>query len=153
VKYDSARVAAFFDDYGEREWARFADGRNTPTSLVVHTDYLRRFVGSGDKVLDIGAGPGRFTLELARIGARVVVADVSAVQLELNKATLIEAGLASSVTDWIQADILDLHVIPDGQFDAVVCYGGPLSYVLDRADEAVEGLLRILRPAGSCSSA
>ena len=28
-------------------------------------------------MLDIGAGPGRFTIELARLGADVVVADLS----------------------------------------------------------------------------
>lgn len=148
MKYNSARAAAFYDEYGEREWARFVDGRNSPTSLHVHTHYLSRFIDSGDTVLDVGAGPGRFTVELARMGARIVVADISAVQLELNKAKLIEVGLASAVTSWIQADILDLHVLPDGQFDAVVCYGGPLSYVLDRADEAVDELLRVLRPGG-----
>jgi SAM-dependent methyltransferase len=33
-------------------------------------------------------------------------------------------------------------------FDAVVCFGGPLGYVLDQADRAVDELLRVLRPAG-----
>ena len=30
----------------------------------------------------------------------------------------------------------------------MVCYGGPLSYVLDRADEALAELLRVTRPGG-----
>jgi ubiquinone/menaquinone biosynthesis C-methylase UbiE len=148
VQYDSERAASFFDRYAEREWARFEDGRTSRTSLLVHLDHLRRFVRPGDRVLDAGAGPGRFTLELVRIGARVVACDVSPVQLAQNRAKLEEAGLADGVESWIEADILDLGMFADRSFDTVVCYGGPLSYVIERAEEAVDELLRVVRPGG-----
>ena len=148
VRYDRERAASFFDRYGEREWTRFEDGRNSPTSLVVHLDHLRRFVRAGDRVLDAGAGPGRFTLELARLGTRVVVCDVSPVQLAQNRARLLDAGLGGNVESWVEADILDLGALATGSFDAVVCYGGPLSYVMDRADDALRELLRLLRSGG-----
>lgn len=141
-------MAEFFDEYGEREWTRFEDGRTSPISLGVHTHYLRRFVRSGDRVLDVGAGPGRFTLELARLGASVTVADLSAGQLELNRRTLTEAGLEASIVGRVQADIVDLGEFSDGTFDATVCYGGPLSYVLDQAHHALDELLRVTRPGG-----
>jgi SAM-dependent methyltransferase len=148
VRYDRERTTAFYDEYGEREWTRFEDGRTSPLSPAVHVSVLRRFVHAGDRVLDAGAGPGRFTIELARIGASVVVADLSPVQLELNRAKLTEVGLAQHVQEWVRADITDLKPIRDGEFDGVVCFGGPLSYVLDRADEAVDELLRVVRPGG-----
>jgi 2-polyprenyl-3-methyl-5-hydroxy-6-metoxy-1,4-benzoquinol methylase len=70
VKHDPERAAEFFDQYAEREWARFEDDPTTPsTSLDVHLEYLRRYVSAGDRVLDVGAGPGRFTIELAQLGA------------------------------------------------------------------------------------
>jgi len=34
----------------------------------------------------------------------------------------------------------------DSLFDAVVCYGGPLSYLLDRAAEGVRELARVAKP-------
>ncbi|MGZ5306166.1 MAG: methyltransferase domain-containing protein, partial [Actinomycetota bacterium] len=37
----------------------------------------------------------------------------------------------------------------DGEFDAVVCYGEPLSHVMDRADQALGELLRVTKPGGS----
>lgn len=148
VQYDSERMAAFFDDYGDREWSRFEDGRTSPISAAVHTHYLRRFVRPGDSVLDAGAGPGRFTVELAGIGTTITVADVSPGQLELNRSTLIEAGLEDHITARVEADILDLGAFADGTFDATVCYGGPLSYVLDNADRALGELLRVTRPGG-----
>jgi len=148
VTHDPQRVAAFFDEYGEREWTRFEDGRNTRASLEVHLHYLRRFVKRGDVVLDAGAGPGRFTLELARLGAEVVVADLSAGQLELNRQRVEAAGLEDRIRDRVVADVTDLSGVPDGTFDTVVCYGGPISYAVDRAREAVAELARVTKPNG-----
>jgi SAM-dependent methyltransferase len=114
----------------------------------VHLHYLRRFIQPRDRVLDVGAGPGRFTIELAEIGAVVVVADISPGQLELNRERVAAAGKEGQVADRVIADVTDLARFRDGEFDAVVCYGGPLSYVVDRAEEAVAELVRVTRPGG-----
>lgn len=148
MSYDPRQVASFFDEYGEREWTRFEDGRTSPASLATHTHYLRRFVQPGDRVLDVGSGPGRFTIELARIGAAVVVADISPVQLELNRKRVGAAGAEQAVVERVLADVCDLAGFAHNSFDATVCYGGPLSYVLDRAPDAVAELARVTRPGG-----
>jgi ubiquinone/menaquinone biosynthesis C-methylase UbiE len=146
--YEREHVAAFFDAYGELEWTRFEEGHTPPQSVAVHVEYLRRFVSGGDRVLDVGAGPGRFTIELARLGAEVVVADVSPRQLELNRERVEEAGFEHGVRERVVADVTDLSRFADGSFDAVVCYGGPLSYVVDRTDTALGELVRVARPRG-----
>jgi len=146
--YDRAAAAVFFDEYGEREWERFMDGRTPLTSLSTHVHYLRRFVRAGDRVLDVGCGPGRFTIELVRLGARVVAADVSPVQLELHLSHVGDADAEHAVEGRHVADVLDLSRFDDEAFDAVVCYGGVLSYVLDRAPEAIRELRRVTRPGG-----
>jgi ubiquinone/menaquinone biosynthesis C-methylase UbiE len=148
VTYDPDRAAAFYDEYGDQEWTRFEEIRMGPANFDVHAHYLSRFVRPGDRVLDIGAGPGRFTIELARIGAQIVVADVSRGQLELNREKVAEAGAEDCVLKRVVADITDLSAFADGSFDAVVCYGGPLSYVVDRHEEAVAELVRVVRPGG-----
>ncbi len=148
MTYDPERAAAFYDEYGEQEWTRFDELRMGPANIDVHAHYLRRFVQPGDLVFDAGAGPGRFTIELARIGAEIVVADLSAGQLELNREKVAAAGAEGSVRDRIVADVANLSAFVDAQFDAAVCYGGPLSYVVDRADAAVAELVRVVRPGG-----
>lgn len=148
MSYDPKAAARFYDAYGELEWTRFADGRTSAISFYVHRHYLERFVRQGELVLDAGAGPGRFTIELARLGARVVVADLSPGQLALNRVKVDEAGFAANVVDRVVADIVDLGQFSDASFDAVVCFGGPLSYVMERADGAVAELLRVTKPGG-----
>jgi len=148
IGWDPERAASFFDDYGEQEWTRFDDGRTPAPSLDVHLDRLRRFVKSGDRVLEVGAGPGRFTIELARLGAQVSVSDLSPGQLELNREHVAAEGLQEHVAERAVADVLDLSRWDDGSFDAVVGFGGPLSYIVGRADEGIAELVRVTRPGG-----
>ena len=144
MSYDPAAAAAFYDEYGDREWTRFEDGRTPPASLATHVHYLRSFVHPGDRTLDIGCGPGRFTIELLGIGARVVAADLSPGQLELHKQNVPDDAIEARVV----ADVVNLSQFATNAFDAVVCYGGPLSYVMDEAPKAVSELARVTRPGG-----
>jgi ubiquinone/menaquinone biosynthesis C-methylase UbiE len=148
LRWDPDRAASFYDEYGEREWTRFEDGRTPEPSLHVHIEHLRRFVRPGDRVLDVGAGPGRFTIELARIGAKVAVADLSPGQLQQNRERLAEAGLEEQIVERQIADVLDLSRWEDSSFDATVCLGGPLSYVVDRAEDGLAELVRVTKPGG-----
>jgi SAM-dependent methyltransferase len=100
------------------------------------------------RVLEIGAGPGRFTIELAKLGCRVVVTDISKVQLALNHEEVDRAGFASAVEERRQLDVRNLRMFADGEFDAVVAYGGPLSYAFEGAEGSLADMLRITRPDG-----
>ena len=148
MSWDPERAASFYDEYGESEWTRFEDGRTPAPSLDVHLDRLRRFVSAGDRVLEVGAGPGRFTIELARLGAQVTVSDLSPGQLELNRERVAAEGLEEQVVERELADVLDLSRWDDASFDATICFGGPLSYVVDRADDGIAELVRVTRPGG-----
>jgi ubiquinone/menaquinone biosynthesis C-methylase UbiE len=148
LPYDRALVAALYDEYGNQEWERHETSPFNRVSFHVHRHYLTQFIHHGDRVLEVGAGAGRFTVELARLGARIVVTDISPTQLELNAEHVAEVGLESLVEAREPADIIDLSSYQNGSFDAVVCYGGPLSYVMDGADVALDELLRVTKPGG-----
>ena len=146
IPYDPEHIARFYDEYGDREWNRFDASVMDRVGLEVHRRLLDEFIREGDRVLDAGSGPGRFTLELAHLGATVVAGDISPVMLAQH------AERTAEVEDAIEArevlDIVDLSRFADESFDAVVCYGGPLSYVLDQAGTALGELLRVTRPGG-----
>jgi len=148
LAHDPEYTAEFFDAFAEREWDRHEVTWAARTSVAIHCRFLAEFVRPDDLVLDAGAGPGRFTIELAKLGARVHVGDVSAVQLQLNAERVQAAGHEEAVVARDQLDICDLSAFGDGEFDAVVCFGGPISYALDRADDALAELCRVTRPGG-----
>jgi len=148
VSYDPARTAAYYDALGAREWDRFDRSVGDRVSLALHTELLERYATRGDRVLDVGAGPGRFTEILHRAGCRITVADLSATQIELNRAAAAERGFAASVDGWHQADICDLSALPAEAFDGVVAFGGPLSYVFGQRERALAECLRVLRREG-----
>ncbi len=87
-------------------------------------------------------------MELAAIDTRIVVTDVSDVQLGLNEARLRGTDAERCVERRELLDVCDTSRYADGEFDAVVAFGGPLSYAFERTDEAMRGLLRVIRPEG-----
>lgn len=148
MRYDRAYVRQFYNAYGEKEWRRLDATLSGKVNFYIHQHYLMQYVRSGDKVLEAGAGAGRFTIELAASRAHTTVLDVSPEQLRLNKEHVLAEGRQDYVTAWVEGDILDLSAFAAASFDAVVCYGGPLSYVFDQADAALDQMLRVLRPGG-----
>jgi SAM-dependent methyltransferase len=141
-------VEEHFDALGAREWDRLDADLPARVSLEIHTRFLRRFVREGDHVLDIGAGPGRFTIQLASLGATVHVGDISRVQLDLNEGKVAEAGAADAVVAREVLDVCDLSSIQANSFDVVLAYGGVISYTFDRAPDAVAELARVAKPGG-----
>lgn len=146
--YDPLAVAAFFDELAEGEWQRFDKDSLAAVHEHIHNYYLERFVPRGSRVLEIGAGPGRFTQTLHRLGCEIVVADISKVQLELHKRFGHERGFGTSVKEHRCLDICDLSVLPERSFDAVLAYGGPLSYVFERREQAMVSCRHVLRTGG-----
>jgi SAM-dependent methyltransferase len=147
-EYNPQWVANYFDDYNEKEWERLVKTPTQEVKLFIHTHYLKEYIHSGDYVLEIGAGAGRFTQILVELGAKVLVADISQNQLNLNQKYALELGFTSGIEDWLQLDICNMKQLKNNQFDAVVCYGGPLSYVFNKRDIALQEILRVLKSKG-----
>ncbi len=148
VVYNSHYSSQFYDAYGIYEWDRLETTAYGRLQAIIHTDFIHRHVHRGDKVLDAGCGPGRFTTVLAELGANVTALDISEGQLQLAEEKIREAGLSKAVVSFTSGDITNLSSFTDGRFDTVVCYGGPLSYVCDLRKRAASELIRVVRPGG-----
>lgn len=138
----------YYDEWAESEWHRLDGDIPGRVAFEVHRRFLARYIEPGMRVLEVGAGPGRFTIELAGLGATIDVTDYSPVQLDLNRRMVSGTAAESAVASRALLDVCDTSSYADGQFDAVVAYGGPLSYAFEDAESALAGLVRVVRPGG-----
>jgi SAM-dependent methyltransferase len=141
-------VRRHFDRLGDREWARLEADACGRASLEVHRRFLCRFVPRGARVLEVGAGAGRFTTELAALGCRVVVTDPSPAQLAAHERRFRGTPDERSVLRREPLVVTEVSRYADGEFDVVLAYGGLLSEVGDRAAGTLRGLLRVVGPDG-----
>lgn len=147
-RYDPQWIARYYDQYGEKEWARWDISPEERVKFRIHRHYLEKYVKPGQKILEIGAGSGRFTQVIVGIGARVVVADIAPKQLEWNRINAEKYGFRAGIVDWAQVDVCDLGRFGNDEFDAVVAYGGLFGYAFERRTAAMTEVLRVLRNEG-----
>jgi SAM-dependent methyltransferase len=145
---DHEAMRDFYDRLGEGEWDRLEASVRGRVSFEVHRRFLHPFIEPGQRVLEVGAGPGRFTFELAAMGASVSVTDFSPVQLDLHAKHLHGTEAEGAVESRDLLDICDTSRYDDATFGAVVAFGGPLSYAFEQTEQALDGLFRVTKPGG-----
>lgn len=145
-------------------WSSYQNSRLDafPCEFHIHRTLLLEHLPPGSRILDVGAGPGRYAIELSRAGHRVVAGDVSPVQVEQARRNVAAAGLAiepangeaddppsAGVESVDELDAVDLSRFPDETFDAVVALG-PFYHLQSASDRrrAASEAARVLRPGG-----
>ncbi len=100
--------------------------------------YLLPHLAHGQRLLDVGAGPGTITADLAAI-----VGDVVALEVSEDAAALTRAGAPG-----VEVRVGDVHALPfaDGEFDVVHAHQ-VLQHVADPV-RALREMARVVRPGG-----
>ena len=99
------------------------------------------------KVLDIGTGPGFFTIILEELGyTNITGIDVSEKMLEVAKENIQKYGKKDSSIELIQMDAQSLEFKPES-FDIIVSRN--LTWNLEKPQQAYSEWLRVLKPNGA----
>jgi SAM-dependent methyltransferase len=100
--------------------------------------YLLPHLEAGHRLLDVGAGPGTITADLATIVGEVVATEISE-----EAAAITRAGAPG-----VDVRVADVHALPfaDGEFDVVHAHQ-VLQHVADPA-RALREMARVCRPGG-----
>lgn len=138
-------VEAHYDQDPQREWERLERHR---TEFALTCRALEEHLPSPPaQILDVGGGPGRYTLHLAQLGYRVVLLDLSQKSLDLALEKATELGIY--LPPPLHGDATALPAEYSEQFDAVLLLG-PLYHLLaaEARLAAVREAFRVLRPGG-----
>lgn len=133
----------FYNTVNEDE--RLGKNRQGQLEYRVTMHFIHRFLKPGDSVLELGAGTGRYSVALAKEGARV-----SAVELVgSNYEKLKENAKGLGNLQAFRGDALDLGRFADGAFDMTLVFG-PMYHLYEEADrhKALDEAIRVTKPGG-----
>jgi S-adenosylmethionine-dependent methyltransferase len=132
------------------EWRRLVKDAYHQLEFETTLRFLKKDLPTSGLILDAGGGPGRYTIELAKLGYQMVLLDLTPELLIKAKREISKAGVADKVERILEGTITDLSTFNGNSFDAVVCLGGPLSHVQseEERNKAMAELVRVTKSGG-----
>ncbi len=136
-------VSSFYDRYDED--GRTVRSRHGQLEYCTTMTYIHRYAAKASRILEVGAGTGRYSIALAGEGM-----DVTAVELvESNLAVLRENSRGMENIRSFQGDATDLRRFPDNTFDATLFFGPMYHlYETDEVNRAIDEAIRVTKPNG-----
>ncbi len=120
-------VQEHYDSDVQKEWERL---ERHPFEFKITTSMMDRYIKPGDRILDIGGGPGRYSIYYAEKGCDVTLVDLSSenVRFALEKAREMNVSIEA-----IYGDAREVSKLVNGKFDHVFVMG-PMYHLLDERD-------------------
>ena len=142
----STRKEILSSFYGQTdEDFRLLKSRHGQLEYCTTMTYIHRYAAKGSKILEVGAGTGRYSIALAKEGM-----DVTAVELlEGNLAVLRENSRGIANIRSYQGDATDLALFADDTFDVTLSLGPMYHlYEADEVNRAIDEAIRVTKPGG-----
>lgn len=143
-KYENIIVNHYQNSYVEDE--RF-NTFSHKIEFLTTMRYIKKFAKKGCKILEIGAGTGAYSVELAKMGYKVTAVELVDANLKILKQK--SEGIDNITC--MQGDALDLSRFEDNSFDVVLNLG-PMYHLYNQKDKdkAIAETIRVCKPNGIC---
>ncbi len=136
-------VQEHYDSDVQYEWDRL---ERHPFEFEITTKMMDRHIKPGDKILDIGGGPGRYSIYYAQRGCDVTLVDLSTenVKFALEKAKELNAKINA-----VSCDAREVSKFITGEFDHIFVMG-PMYHLLEEDDriKALNEAISLLKDRG-----
>ena len=136
-------ISSFYNEIDED--GRLLKTRHGQLEYSTTMNYIHRYISVGSKVLEVGAGTGRYSVALAKEGF-----DVTAVELvESNLDILKENSTGLGNIRSYQGDATDLSRFGDNSFDVTLVLG-PMYHLYENneVNSAIDEAVRVTKPGG-----
>ncbi len=136
-------VSSFYGNYDED--GRLGRSRHGQLEYATTMHYVHRYAKQGARILEIGAGTGRYSIALAKEG--YAVTSVELVQSNLEVLRKNSSDIDNIVS--FQGDALNLSRFEDNQFDVTLLFG-PMYHLYEKTDvdRAIEEAVRVTKKDG-----
>ncbi|OPA77406.1 SAM-dependent methyltransferase [Paenibacillus selenitireducens] len=138
---DVIRYYSAFDEWGRLD--------REPLEYKVNWHYMTKHLPQAGTVIDIGAGPGKYAMDLAKRGYQVTLSDLAAKLVFQAREKATEMELLDHFDGFYVQDARNLYEISNEQYDAALMLG-PLYHLQKEEDQvaAVRELYRVTKPNG-----
>ncbi|WP_309147198.1 class I SAM-dependent methyltransferase [Paenibacillus illinoisensis] len=128
---------------GFDEWGRL---EREPLEFIINMHYIRAHLPAAGLVLDNGAGPGKYAMELARDGYRVTLSDLTPASVDIARQKAKAYDLTKQFEGFHVLDATRLEGLADDTYDASLMLG-PLYHLQTEQDRvaAVRELHRVTK--------
>jgi len=140
---DEDLVRSIYERFPEEQ--RLSATKAARVEFLTTVRYVEKYLTPGAKILDIGAGPGAYSLHFAGKGYEVSALELSERNLEVLRSRIVPGMPLEAV----QGNALDLSRYADESFDVVLLLG-PL-YHLHRWEDRLRAIAeakRVCKPGG-----
>lgn len=142
---DFEKIKSYYNVFDEQHRLEKAEGR---LEFEIAMDLLLQYLDKNLNILDLGGGASRYSIELAKLGYNVTLADLSKRLLKQAQAEIENKKLpALQGIDIVNA--VDLNCYDNNSFDIVILFG-PLYHLLesDERQQCILEISRVLKPNG-----
>ena len=136
-------ITSFYTEVDEEQ--RLQKSRHGQLEFRTTMEYIHRMIPEGARILEVGAGTGRYSIALAKEGYEVTAVEL----LENNLEVLKENVKGIDNLQAFQGDALDLSKWADDTFDVTLVLGPMYHlYEKDQVHTAIDEAIRVTKKDG-----
>ena len=136
-------LKTFYNQYEEEN--RFKKSNHNKLEFITTTNYIEKYLKKKDKILEVGAGTGAYSLYYVKQGY-----DVTAVELVEKNIEKLKQGIEKNMNIKVhQGNAVDLSLFEDETFDMTLVLG-PMYHLFTKEEQekAIAEAIRVTKKGG-----